>query len=383
MEPYTAKEISTPNPDTVGTNFQLFDEMALRGHEQIVHFCDESVGLKAIVAIHSTILGPALGGTRMWPYESEAEALQDVLRLSRGMTYKAAVCGLNLGGGKAVIIGDPKKDKSEALFRTFGRFVESLGGRYITAEDVGIGVDDMEYVRMETRHVTGLSRAMGGSGDPSPITAEGVFYGMKACADELYGNPSLKGRRITIQGLGHVGTALAELLAAEKAELMLTDLDMERAQKLASKHGGRAIGPDEVFKVEGDIYSPAALGGVINNESLSNFGYKIVAGSANNQLADEVIHGEALKKMGILYAPDYVINAGGLINVWNELQGYNKKKALKEVRHIYETLKSIFAIAKKEDLPTNLASNRLAERRIAKLSKLSHIHIPNQSLAHR
>ncbi|MEZ0372829.1 MAG: Glu/Leu/Phe/Val dehydrogenase dimerization domain-containing protein [Candidatus Sericytochromatia bacterium] len=378
MEPQLDKRSLEANPDSVGTNFQLFDEMALRGHEQIVHFCDDSVGLKAIVAIHSTILGPALGGARMWPYESEAEALQDVLRLSRGMTYKAAVSGLNLGGGKAVIIGDPKKHKSEALFRTFGRFVESLGGRYITAEDVGIGVDDMEYVRMETRHVTGLSRAMGGSGDPSPVTAEGVFHGMKACADELFGEPSLKGRRVMIQGMGHVGKALLELLAAEKAELMITDLDLEQTERLAAKYGAKAIAPNEIFKVEGDIYSPAALGGVINNESLSHFGYKIIAGSANNQLADEVIHGEALKKMGILYAPDYVINAGGLINVWNELQGYNKKKALKEVRSIYQTLQKIFAIAKKEDLPTNLASNRLAERRITQLSKLSHIHIPRQ-----
>jgi leucine dehydrogenase len=219
---------------------------------------------------------------------------------------------------------------------------------------------------------------MGGSGDPSPVTAQGVFYGMKACAHELYGKDSLKGLRVTIQGLGHVGTALAELLAAEKAELCLTDLNMDKAQKWADKLNGKAIGPDEVFQVEGDIYSPAALGGTINNESLSQFGYKIIAGSANNQLADEVIHGEALKKMGILYAPDYVINAGGLINVWNELSGYNEKKALKEVRGIYETLKRIFAIAKKEDLPTNLASNRLAERRIAQLSKLSHIHIPHQ-----
>ncbi|HEY9841923.1 MAG TPA: Glu/Leu/Phe/Val dehydrogenase dimerization domain-containing protein [Candidatus Obscuribacterales bacterium] len=378
MEPQLDKRSLEANPDSVGTNFQLFDEMALRGHEQIVHFCDDSVGLKAIVAIHSTILGPALGGARMWPYESEAEALEDVLRLSRGMTYKAAVSGLNLGGGKAVIIGDPKKHKSEALFRTFGRFVESLGGRYITAEDVGIGVDDMEYVRMETRHVTGLSRAMGGSGDPSPVTAEGVFHGMKACADELFGEPSLKGRRVMIQGMGHVGKALLELLAAEKAELMITDLDLEQTEMLAAKYGAKAVAPNEIFKVEGDIYSPAALGGVINNESLSHFGYKIIAGSANNQLADEVIHGEALKKMGILYAPDYVINAGGLINVWNELQGYNKKKALKEVRSIYQTLQKIFAIAKKEDLPTNLASNRLAERRITQLSKLSHIHIPRQ-----
>jgi leucine dehydrogenase len=357
----------------------LFQEMPKQGHEQVVHFYDESVGLKAIVAIHSTVLGPALGGTRMWPYESEAEALKDVLRLSRGMTYKAAVAGLNLGGGKAVIIADPKKDKSEALFRTFGRFVESLGGRYITAEDVGINVNDMEYVRMETRHVTGLSRAMGGSGDPSPITAQGVFQGMRACAEELYGSDSLKGKRVMIQGLGHVGTALAELLFQEQAELVLTDLDMGYAEEVAARFKGKAIAPDQVFAIEGDIYSPAALGGVINDRSLSNFGYKIVAGSANNQLEDEVRHGQALRDKGILYAPDYVINAGGLINVWNELQGYNKRKALKEVEGIYKALKQIFLIAQKEDLPTNLASNRLAERRIEQLSKLSRIHIPTAS----
>ncbi|MGE3724810.1 MAG: Glu/Leu/Phe/Val dehydrogenase dimerization domain-containing protein [Candidatus Sericytochromatia bacterium] len=360
-------------------DLHLFQEMSSQGHEQVVHFYDESVGLKAIVAIHSTVLGPALGGTRMWPYESEAEALKDVLRLSRGMTYKAAVAGLNLGGGKAVIIADPKKDKSEALFRTFGRFVESLGGRYITAEDVGINVNDMEYVRMETRHVTGLSRAMGGSGDPSPITAQGVFQGMRACVEELYGNDSLKGKRVMIQGLGHVGTALAELLSQAQAELVLTDLDMGYAEEVAARFKGQAIDPSEVFKIEGDIYSPAALGGTINDRSLSHFGYKIVAGSANNQLEDEIRHGIALKDKGILYAPDYVINAGGLINVWNELQGYNKRKALKEVEGIYKALKQIFLIAQKEDLPTNLASNRLAERRIEQLSKLSRIHIPTAS----
>lgn len=373
-----ANEPLVQDSDLINDKFLLFDEMARRGHEQVVYFSDESVGLRAIVAIHSTILGPALGGTRMWPYESEAEALQDVLRLSRGMTYKAAVTGLNLGGGKAVIIGDPKKDKSEALFRTFGRFVESLGGRYITAEDVGINVDDMEYVRMETRHVTGLARAIGGSGDPSPITARGVFYGMKACAHELKGSDSLKGLRITVQGLGQVGQALVDLLADEGAELLLTDLDLERAERVAHKSGAKVIAPDEVFKIEGDIFSPAALGGVINNKSLQSFGYKIVAGSANNQLEDEVLHGEALKRQGILYAPDYVINAGGLINVWNELQGYNKRKVDKEVRSIYDTLKRIFQISRHENIPTNIASNRLAERRIAQLARLSAIHLPQK-----
>lgn len=360
----------------------LFGEMARSGHEQVVHFYDDSVGLKAIIAIHSSVLGPALGGTRMWPYESEADALKDVLRLSRGMTYKAAVTGLNLGGGKAVIIGDPKKDKSEALFRTFGRFVDSLGGRYITAEDVGINVDDMEYVRMETPHVTGLARAIGGSGDPSPITAMGVFYGMKACAHELFGDESLKGRRVMVQGLGHVGRALVELLAEEGAEIVVTDLDLAEAEAFAAPYKARVVAPEDVFQLEGDVFSPAALGGVINDDSLSHFGYKIVAGSANNQLDDEMKHGAMLQEMGIVYAPDYVINAGGLINVWNELQGYNMKKVQKEVRGIYDTVKAIFAISKQENIPTNLASNRLAERRIEQLSKLSRFHIPTYRNPH-
>ncbi|MFN8578790.1 MAG: Glu/Leu/Phe/Val dehydrogenase [Candidatus Sericytochromatia bacterium] len=358
-----------------GRKISLFEAMGKRQHEQVVFCCDETVGLKAVIAIHSTALGPSLGGARMWNYESEEDAVRDVLRLSRGMTYKAAVTGLNLGGGKAVIIGDPKKDKSEALFRSFGRFVQSLGGRYITAEDVGTNTDDMEYVRMETKHVTGLVRALGGSGDPSPVTAYGVFHGMRACAEELYGTDSLKGLRVTIQGLGQVGEALMELLAKEGSEMLITDIDMKKTERLADKYNAKAIGINEVFKIEGDIYAPCALGGTVNTESLSNFGYKIVAGSANNQLEDEHIHGKMLKDKNILYAPDYVINAGGLINVWNELQGYNKSKALNEVKGIYGILRKVFDIAKKEDMPTNLASNRLAEKRIEQLSTLKRFHL--------
>lgn len=360
---------------STGRKAKLFEIMGKYKHEQVVYCCDESVGLKAIIAIHSTVLGPSLGGARMWNYESEEEALIDVLRLSRGMTYKAAVTGLNLGGGKAVIIGDPKKIKSEALFRSFGRFVQSLGGRYITAEDVGTNTNDMEYVRMETKHVTGLVRALGGSGDPSPVTAYGVFHGMKACAEELYGNDSLKGLRVTVQGLGQVGEALVELLAKEGAEMLVTDLSPDVTEKIAHKYNAKAIGVNEVFKHEGDIFAPCALGGVINDNSLAHFGYKIIAGSANNQLEQETVHGMKIKEAGILYAPDYVINAGGLINVWNELQGYNKSKALKEVKGIYNILKNVFDIAKKEDIPTHLASNRLAEKRIEQLATLKRFHL--------
>ncbi len=358
-----------------GKKLKLLSAMGKHNHEQVVFCSDENVGLKAIIAIHSTVLGPALGGSRMWNYESEEDALNDVLRLSRGMTYKAAVTGLNLGGGKAVIIGDPKKDKSEALFRSFGRFVQGLGGRYITAEDVGTNTNDMEYVRMETKHVTGLVRALGGSGDPSPVTAYGVFHGMKACALELYDKDSLKGLRITVQGLGHVGEALVELLSKEGAEIFITDLNTDTTEKVGAKYNANPIGIDDVFKIEGDIFAPCALGGVINSESLRNFGYKIIAGSANNQLEDENVHGKMLKEMGILYAPDYVINAGGLINVWNELQGYNKSKALKEVKGIYHILQNVFEISKKENIPTNLASNRLAEKRIEQLVNLKRFYL--------
>ncbi|MEK7434509.1 MAG: Glu/Leu/Phe/Val dehydrogenase [Cyanobacteriota bacterium] len=360
---------------TSNKNFNLFENMKIRQHEQVVFCNDESVGLKAIIAIHSTVLGPSLGGTRMWDYESEADAMKDALRLSRGMTYKAAVAGLNLGGGKAVIIGDPKKIKSEALFRSFGRFVQSLGGRYITAEDVGINTNDMEYVRMETKHVTGLSRALGGSGDPSPITAYGVFNGMKACVEEFYGNDNLKNLRILVQGLGQVGEALIELLAKEGAELLVTDIDDEKTQRIAKKYNAKPVSKDDIFKIEGDIFAPCALGGIINDKSLNNFGYKIIAGSANNQLEDELIHGEKLREAGILYAPDYVINAGGLINVWNELQGYNEAKALKEVKNIYNILKNVFKTAKEENIPTYVASNRLAEKRIKQIGNLKNFHL--------
>jgi leucine dehydrogenase len=372
---YNDEEDFLSSDNKSGKKLSLFNVMGKMQHEQVVYCCDESVGLKAIIAIHSTALGPSLGGARMWPYESEEDALKDVLRLSRGMTYKAAVTGLNLGGGKAVIIGDPKKDKSEALFRSFGRFVQGLGGRYITAEDVGTNTNDMEFVRMETKNVTGLVRALGGSGDPSPVTAYGVFHGMRACAKELYGNDSLKGLKITVQGLGQVGEALVELLAKEGAEMFITDLNPEVAERLAAKYSATAIGVNDVFKVEGNIYAPCALGGVINSKSLENFGYNIIAGSANNQLEDENIHGKMLKDKGILYAPDYVINAGGLINVWNELQGYNKSKALKEVKGIYNILENVFDIAKKEDIPTHTASNRLAEKRIELLANLKRFYL--------
>jgi leucine dehydrogenase len=351
--------------------------MSQHSHEQVVFCNDLNSGLRAIIAIHDTTLGPSLGGTRMWPYKSEEEALADVLRLSRGMTYKAAAAGLNLGGGKAVIIGDPQKDKNEMLFRAFGRFVEGLNGRYITAEDVGTAVHDMEWVRMETNWVTGISEALGGSGDPSPVTARGVYHGMKACTEQVFKTSSLKGLKVAIQGLGHVGYYLAEFLHKEKAQLVVTDIHEDRVKKVTEDFGATPVHPDEIYSVSAGIFAPCALGAIINDDTIPQFKFKIIAGGANNQLADESKHGKVLKDKGILYAPDYVINAGGLINVANEIEGYNREKALKQAEGIYHILKEVLHLAQTENLPTAEASNRLAERRIEAVARLKRMHVGN------
>ena len=335
---------------------EIFEEMISLDHENLV-FCNNSeVGLRAIIGIHNTTLGPALGGTRMWPFASEAEAITDVLRLSRGMTYKAAAAGLNLGGGKAVIIADPKKDKTEELFRAFGRFVESLGGRYITAEDVGTSVEDMEYVYMETKHVTGITTALGGSGDPSPVTAFGVYQGMKAAVLEKLGKDSLKGLKIAVQGVGHVGYYLVEYLVQEGASVIVTDIDKDMQHEAV------------------DIFSPCALGAIVNDETIPRLKCQIIAGGANNQLKSER-HGLELEKREILYAPDYVINAGGLINVSIELEGYNRDRALRRAGQIYDRLLEVFAIAKEENIPTSEAADRMAEKRIRRIASLKRSYI--------
>ncbi|MDZ7289074.1 MAG: leucine dehydrogenase [candidate division KSB1 bacterium] len=354
---------------------KIFDAMIEHNHEEVIFCQDRDTGLRAIIAIHDTTLGPALGGTRMWSYKSEEEALQDVLRLARGMTYKSAAAGLNLGGGKAVIIGDPHTDKNEMLFRAFGRFVHGLTGRYITAEDVGTEVRDMEWVRMETPWVVGISEAFGGSGDPSPVTARGVYFGLKACCEEVYNTPSLRGRKVAIQGVGHVGYYLAELLHKEGAKLFVSDIRQDRVQRCVDEFGATAVEPDKIYDVEAEIFAPCALGAIINDETFPRFKFKIIAGGANNQLADEHKHGRIVMEKKILYAPDYVINAGGLINVANELEGYNREKALKQAEGIYNVLKQVFEIARKENIPTNEASNRLAERRIEQVSKLKRMHV--------
>jgi leucine dehydrogenase len=342
-------------------------------HEQVVFCHDKDSGLKAIIAIHNTTLGPALGGTRMWPYASEEDALVDVLRLSKGMTYKAAAAGLNLGGGKAVIIGDPKKDKTEFLFRTFGAYVNSLNGKYITAEDVGTSVSDMSYVFMETPYVTGIPVSFGGSGDPSPYTAHGVLMGVKAAAKYKLGADNLKGLRVGVQGLGNVGSHLVDYLMKEGAVVTVADIDKDKIKKVTDRHQVQVLDPEEIITSDCDIFAPCALGAVINDRTIQKLKCKIIAGGANNQLA-ELRHGDALLELGILYAPDYVINAGGLMNVFVELEGYSSERAFEKTTQVYDNLMQVFKISKEENIGTQRAADRLAEKRIKSIGSLRQHH---------
>lgn len=362
---------------------EIFEMMNSNEHEQVVYCANPESGLKAIVAIHDTTLGPALGGTRMWNYDNSAQALNDVLRLSRGMTYKAAVAGLNLGGGKAVILGDSRTQKNELLFRTFGKFVDGLAGRYITAEDVGTNVKDMEYVRMETKYVTGISKALGGSGDPSPVTAYGVYVGMKACAKEKWGDDSLRGRKIAVQGAGQVARYLCEHLYSEGAELYITDIIDEKVKRVLETVKAHIVKPEEIYETDAEIFSPNALGGILNDTTLNKLKCEIVAGGANNQLEDENKHGQALVDKNILYAPDYVINAGGLINVANELEGYRQDRAMKQAESIYDIVQRIFAISKEQNVPTHHASNKVAEERLNQIGGIRKIYSGNSNYSGR
>jgi len=355
----------------------IFDRLTSKKHEQLVFCNDEVSGLRAIIAIHDTTLGPALGGTRMWPFKSEEEAIVDVLRLSRGMTFKSAAAGLNLGGGKAVIIGDPKKHKSEALFRAYGRFIEGLGGRYITAEDVGTDVQCMEWVRQETSYVTGISRALGGSGDPSPVTARGVYMGMKACAKVRWGSDSLEGRKVAVQGVGAVGRYLVDHLCEAGAQVFVCDINQDNLRITKENNSGiEIVDPDTIYGLDVDIFAPCALGAVINDETIPQFKCEIIAGSSNNVLHREKIHARMLMDRNITYAPDYVINAGGLINVANELEGYNQERALKQAENIYEILLRIFETAEREDIPANQAAANFALRRIHEIGKIRSLYSP-------
>lgn len=345
---------------------EIFNYMEKYDYEQLVFCQDKQSGLKAIICIHDTTLGPALGGTRMWTYESEEAAIEDALRLGKGMTYKNAAAGLNLGGGKTVIIGDPRKDKNEAMFRAFGRYVQGLNGRYITAEDVGTTVADMDLIHEETDYVTGISPAFGSSGNPSPVTAYGVYRGMKAAAKEAFGTDSLKGKTISVQGVGSVAYTLCEYLNKEGANLIVTDINKEAVQRAVQEFGAKAVDPSDIYSVDCDIYSPCALGATINDTTIPQLKAKVIAGSANNQLKDER-HGDRLHELGIVYAPDYVINAGGVINVADELYGYNRDRAMKKVEMIYDNIAKVIEISKRDGIPTYKAADRLAEERIERM----------------
>jgi leucine dehydrogenase len=343
---------------------ELFETLTEMGHEEVVFLHDEASGLKAIVAIHSTVLGPALGGLRMWPYASEEEALTDVLRLSRGMTYKAAVSGLNLGGGKAVLIGNPEVDKSEALFRNLGRHIDGLGGRYITAEDVNTSVSDMEYVLMETDFVVGVPEVHGGGGDPSPFTAYGTLRGIEACLMRKYGSTEISDKAFSVQGVGHVGGHLVRMLRERGGKVFVTDINQDRVQQMVDDHGAESVPMDEIYDVDANVYAPCALGATINESTVPRLKCDIVAGAANNQL-ETTDWGTALEERGIVYAPDYAINAGGLMNVAVELQGYDQERAYRMVKGVYDNIERIFRIAERDSIPSWQAADRLAEERVA------------------
>ena len=349
----------------------LFGQIGEHNHEQVVFCNDEETGLKAIIAIHNTTLGPALGGTRMWNYTSDEEALTDVLRLSRGMTYKAAISGLNLGGGKAVIIGDVNKLKNEAFMRRFGKFVDGLGGRYITAEDVNMKTRDMEYVHMETNHVTGLPESMGGSGDPSPVTAYGAYLGIKASAKKVFGSDLLNNRSIVVQGVGQVGMYLVDHLTKEGAKVFISDIDEQKLKKIAQSSGATVVGVDEVYDMDVDVYAPCGLGATLNDETIPRLKASIVCGAANNQLKDEKKHGYQLMDRGITYAPDFQVNAGGLINVGAEYYGpYNRDRSYKDAEKIYDACWNIYQLAEKESISTQEAAIKLAKQRINAIGKI-------------
>lgn len=364
--------IEVKNPEqATGMDAKVLGPMAELGHEQVLFCSDNETGLKAIIAVHSSELGPALGGTRMWTYASDLDALNDVLRLSRGMSFKAAISGLNLGGGKAVIIGDNRSMKSEAFMRRFGMFVENLNGKYITAEDVGTSTKDMEYIKMETDHVTGIPITMGGSGDPSPVTAYGTYLGMKASMKRATGSDSLTGKKVIVQGVGNVGYYLCELLKKENADIFVFDIFEDKIEKVVTEFGAKVISESEVYSMEADVFSPCALGAILNEVTIPQLKVKVIAGGANNQLKDEVADANRLQERGILWAPDFVINAGGLINVYTELEGYNRDRAMGRAEGIYDTTLNIYEYAENHNITTSEASIVLAKKRIAEVGRLS------------
>lgn len=357
-------------PVNSSSDSSILEQLSAYGHKKLVFCNDPDTGLKAIIAIHDTTLGPALGGTRMWSYATEGEALEDALRLSRGMTYKAAITGLNLGGGKGVIIGDSRKDKTETLMRSYGRFIKNLNGEFITAEEMGTNTKDMEYIRMETNHVTGVPESIGGAGNPAPFTAQGVYLGIKASVKEVFGTDMLAGRTIVVQGIGNVGEHLVALLRKENAEVLISDINQEQLTYVARKYKAKPIEADKIFGIDADVYAPCAMGATVNNKTIARMKFAIIAGSANNQLKDEVLDSELLLKKGILFAPDYLINAGGLIACYSELTGFGKKRTVQLTENIYDATRSVIKLSKSEKISTNIAANRIAEKRIADIKKI-------------
>ena len=344
----------------------VFSSVDFDNHEQVVFFADDEVGLKGIIAIHSTVMGPAVGGCRMWDYATEEDALEDALRLSRSMSYKNALANLGLGGGKSVIFGNSKTDKSPELFKSFGRMIDRLGGSYITAEDVGIDVDDMHAVATQTKYVAGLEQGDHASGDPSPFTAHGVFCGVKAAVKHRLAKDSLDGLTVIVQGVGHVGYNLCRELHEAGTNLVITDIHQEHIDRAVNEFGAKAVAPDDIFKQVGDVFAPCALGAILNDHTIPQLQVPVIAGAANNQL-DCDRHGEELRQLGILYTPDYVINAGGIIQVANEVHRrvVSDQDGMKKVEEIYDTLLEIFQLADKEDKPTNHIADKVAQRRIA------------------
>ena len=347
-------------------NAHVFEMVEPMEHEQVMYFNDKDTGLKGIIAVHNTVLGPSLGGCRIWNYDNESDALWDVLRLSRGMTFKSSISGINLGGGKAVIIGNPKVKRDEAFWRRFGKFVDSLNGKYITAEDVGTSTEVMSIVMQETKHVTGKPVSAGGTGDPSPFTAYGVFLGLKASVKELTGSDSLEGKRVAVQGVGHVGHSLVGHLTAAGAKVFITDINQTNLQNTAKEFNATVVGTHEIYDLDVDVYSPCALGATVNSDTISTLRCSIIAGAANNQLADENLHGRMLLDKGIIYAPDFLINAGGVINCYREVHSLIETESNVLIENIYGRTLEIFKKSKEENIPTQEAAIRIAADRIAK-----------------
>lgn len=342
----------------------VFAMLEPTAHEQVMYFNDKDTGLKGIIAIHNTVLGPSLGGCRIWSYANETDALWDVLRLSRGMTYKSSISGINLGGGKSVIIGNPQQKQTEAFWRKFGQFVDSLNGRYITAEDVGTSTDVMSIVMQETKHVTGKPVSAGGTGDPSPFTAYGVFLGIKASAKQAYGNDSLEGKSVVVQGVGHVGYTLVKYLTEAGAKVFAADLNQKNLDAVSKDFAVTVVPPADVYDLDVDIYAPCAMGATVNSETIPKLKCQIIAGSANNQLADEDLHGHMLLDRGIVYAPDFLINAGGVINCYREVHSLTENETKALIENIYRHTIDIFGKSAVEKIPVQEAAIKMAVERI-------------------